>query len=124
MTFPAEENFKTCTEVHRIRSGWNPDIAQVTGDVARRDIEAPAKGNRKVHEIAADPLAIAINFQRTVLRIGEVIAKGDVVVHPTPDRLHPRPAWPCRTKKSPRFVAQFIDFTVTARKQETECFVG
>src|SRR5439155_5978296 len=121
--FPAEENFKPCAEVHRVRSRWNPDVAEVTAYIARRDIEAPAKGNRKMHEIAADPLAIAINFQRTFLRIGEAIAKGDVVVHPIADRLHPRPAWPCRTKKSPRFIAWFIDFTVTAPKQQTERFV-
>src|SRR5256885_6836047 len=73
--FPAEENFKPCAEVHRVRSRWNPNVAQVTGYIARRDIEAPAKGSRKMHEIAANPLAIAINFQRTFLRIGEVIAK-------------------------------------------------
>src|SRR5205823_2563955 len=121
--FPTEKNFEPCAEIHRIRSGRNPNVAQVTGDITRRDIEASAKGNGEMHEIAANTLAIAINFQRAFLRISEVIAEGDVIMHPITDRLHAGPAWPRRTKESPRFIVQFVDFTVTTRKQKTECFI-
>src|SRR5438552_4820947 len=102
--FPAEENFKPCAEIHRVRRGWNPNVAQITGDITRRDIEASTKGNGEMHEIAANTLAIAVNFQRAFLWIGEVIAKGDVIMHPITDRLHAGPAWPRRTKKFPRFI--------------------
>ena len=54
--------------------------------------------------ITANTFAIAINFQRALLWIGEVITKGDVIMHPIADCLHPGPARKRRTKKPPRFI--------------------
>src|SRR5205085_6989156 len=118
--FSAEENFEPRAKIHRVRRRWNPNIAQVTGDITRRDIEASTKGNCEMHEITANTLAIAVDFHRAFLWIGEVIAKSDVIMHPIADRLRAGPARLRRTKKFPRFVVEFVHFTVTTRKQKRE----
>src|SRR5206468_10843539 len=118
-----EENFEPCAEIHRVRRGWNSDVAQVTSDITRRDIEASTKGNGKMHEISANALAIAVNFQRTFLWIGEVIAKGDVIMHPITDRLHARAACRKYFQNYPGRSGWSVHFGVATRKQKTECFV-
>ena len=46
-------SLKPCAEVRR-RNDGNLNITQVTGNVARRNVQSPAKGYGQVLEVAAD----------------------------------------------------------------------
>ena len=43
-----------------------------------------------MHEIAADAFPFLVNVHRGLGGAGELIAEGDVAMHPVADRLHPR----------------------------------
>ena len=53
---------------------------------------AAAERDREMIEIAANTFAIAVNIKGRLRRIREMVTKGDVLVHPVADCLHPRPA--------------------------------
>src|SRR4030095_9913603 len=112
--FVTEKNFEPCAKIHRIRSKWNSDIAEVTGDIPCRNIEAATKGNREMHKIAAHAFAVAINLQCALLRVSEMITKGDVLMHPITNRLHTGPARSRRTEKPPGFIISFVHLAITA----------
>ncbi len=87
----AEIDFEPAAEIHR-QHDRHADVAHVAGDVARGDVHAAAEGDGEMTEIAADAARIVVNVERGFGGIGEVVAKGDVVVHPIADGLDARPA--------------------------------
>ena len=75
----------------RVRRG-ETDISDITGAIARRDIEAPTESDRKMRVVAANPAALFICFKRRSSGAGVLIAEGYVIVYEVADGLNPRPA--------------------------------
>src|SRR6185436_15708673 len=82
----AQVNFEPAAEIHR-QNDRHADISHVAGDVTCRDVQAPAKSEREMAEIAANSFAALVNIEGRFGGIGEVIAEGDVFVHPGADGL-------------------------------------
>jgi hypothetical protein len=55
---PAQPNLEPSTEIHRVGHGRHADVTKVACAVARRDVHAPAEGDRQVGEVAADAGAV------------------------------------------------------------------
>src|ERR1700752_714034 len=59
-----QKDFEPSAEVHRVRTGSNPNIAQITRDVTRGKIQATAQRDRQVSKVAAN----ADSFMKRVKR--------------------------------------------------------
>ena len=59
-----EIHFEPRAEIHWTRDGRDTDIAQITGRIARRDVQTPAESNRQMLKIPADAYAFIENFKR------------------------------------------------------------
>src|SRR5207237_8020494 len=70
--------------------------------------------------IAADTAGIVGNVEGGLRRIGEVVPKRDVIMHPGADGLDAWPTGRRRAKKLPGDVGEFVDFAITAGQKERE----
>ena len=78
-------------EVHRVGIRWDADITEIAGTIARRNVHAPAQGNREMGEVAADAASLMVRLKGSPGRSGVLVAEGDVLVHEITDRLHAPP---------------------------------
>src|ERR1700674_439837 len=113
----AKIDFEPAAEIHGEHER-HTDVAHVTGDVARGNVHATAKGEGKMAEIAADAAWIIVNIERRFGGVGEVVTKSDVVVHPIADGLDARPAGSGRAEKLPGNIGKLVDFAVAAREKK------
>ena len=75
----AEIDFDPRGKIHgRVRWG-KADVGNVTGAIARRDVEAPAESDRKMRVVAANPAALFVGFVRCPGGAGVLIAEGYVI---------------------------------------------
>ena len=87
-----EENFKPRAEIHRFWIYRHPDIAQIAGAIARRDIHTPTERNGEVSKVPANADALFMGFPRGPIILGVTVAKLDAIVGVLANGLSPRPA--------------------------------
>ena len=87
----AEIDLEPGAEIHRCRIRWHPDVAEITGTIARRNIHASAQCDRKVGEVAAYTAPVGMRLPRRFGRTSVLIAKFDMVVHIITDCLNEGP---------------------------------
>ena len=120
----AQERFEPGAEVHRIRRQWHADVAQITGTVTGRNVQAAAEGDRQVHVIAADAHPLAIDLQRGPIVPGSLIVETNVVMNEVANSLDARPARLRARKQTPRDVLQFaVHFAIAASQQKLQNFL-
>src|SRR4029453_10845214 len=88
----AEIDLEPGAEVHRLRLGRHPDVAEIAGAVARRDVHAAAERDGEIREIAGHAAALDRDLGRGLGGAGVLIAEAQVGMHEVADRLHARPA--------------------------------
>ena len=123
-------------EVHRLRSRGHADVAEITGAIASRYVEAAAERDGQMREVSADALALVQRLQRGAGRACVLIAERSVLVHnqssclllsPLPKsqmaRTRPTPVgpWPKRLHATS---ASRFRFAVAAAKQKTSTSGG
>jgi hypothetical protein len=118
----AEIDFDPRRKIHWRVGRGKGHIGNVTGAIARRDVEATAKSDGEVCVVAANPTALSVGFKCRSGRPGMLVTKGNVVVYKIADSLHPRPAEWRMAEKTPSLVGKAIGFTVTTAKQEQQDF--
>jgi hypothetical protein len=116
--------FEPGGKIHRRIGDRHTDIAEVTGAIARRDIQATAEGDREVGIIAAHAGAIAERLPRGPAGAGVFVAKSDVLVDVVAHRLDPAPSRRRLAEERPRDVGQPIGLAVAAGQQERQGIVG
>src|ERR1700684_4247453 len=88
----AEEDFKPRAEVHRAWGHDHSDVAQISGGITSRNVQGSAERNREMLKVAADSDTLGINSQRGANRIGKLVAKRDLAVHPIAYGFHSFPS--------------------------------
>src|ERR1700691_5357839 len=67
------------------------DVGDVTGTIACRDVQAAAKRDRKMSEVAAHPDALGVGFKCRSGGTGTLVIECYVIMDEVADSLHPRP---------------------------------
>src|SRR5579859_1585153 len=119
-----EKHLEPGAEIHRRRIKGDPDVTEIAGAVARRDVHATAQRDGKMGEVAAhsDPLAKCTR-SRAVIASGAVV-EPDLVVHEVADGLNPAPSGRGRCKRPPRKIRQGLRVAVPAAKKIDERVIG
>ena len=87
----AQINFNPSGKIHGRVGRGEADVGDVTGAIARRDVQATAEGDCKMRVVAANTAAFLVCFERRSGGAGVLIAENYVIVHEVADSLHPRP---------------------------------
>src|SRR5271168_3829326 len=87
----AQINFNPRGKIHGRVGRREADLSDVTGAIARRDVQATAEGDCKMRVVAANTAAFLVCFERRSGGAGVLIAEHYVIVHEVADSLHPRP---------------------------------
>src|SRR6201987_522198 len=86
-----QKNFEPGAEVHWVRTGSNPNIAQIARDVTRGKIQATAQRDRQVSKVAAN----ADSFMKRLKRCSGCsfpdVGQTDIPVDKVTDRLYALP---------------------------------
>jgi hypothetical protein len=114
----AQINFNPCGKIHGHVGRGKADVSDVTGAIARRDVQATAEGDCKMRVVAANAAAFLVCFERRSGGAGVLIAEDYVIVHEVADRLHPGPTKRSVSEEPPSLVGQTIGLTVTTAKQK------
>jgi hypothetical protein len=114
----AQVNFNPRGKIHRRVGRGETDVSDVTGAIARRDIQATAEGDCKMRVVAANTAAFLVCFERRSGGAGVLVAEDYVIVHEVADSLYPRPTKRGVSEEPPSFVGQTIGLTVTTTKQK------
>ena len=92
--------------------------------IARRDVEAAAKGDREVGEIPANTAPLGIGFCRRAGRAGVFVAKSEMIMHKVANGLNARPAERRILEKTPSFFRQDVGLAIAAAEQKLKSFRG
>src|SRR5580658_165512 len=117
-----EIDLEPCAEVHGKDHG-DADIAQITGRIARGNVECPAKGNGKMLKVATYAHAFSKDIEGSLCGPRMLIVKRHFVVDPVADSLHAAPAGWYVPKKLKRDGRETIHLAVAAIEQKAEHFV-
>ena len=63
----AQINFNPCGKIHGRVGREEPDVSDVTGAIARRDVQATAEGDCKMRVVAANTAAFLVCFERRLV---------------------------------------------------------
>ena len=116
----AEINLHPGGEIHWRIGRRKTDVRDVSGTVARRDVQAATEGNREMGKVAANAAALCKGLESSSGGAGMLVAERQVVVHEVADGLHPWPAGRCVSEEAPGIVGQAIGFAVAAAEQEQQ----
>jgi hypothetical protein len=116
----AQVGVEPAREVHRAVGGRHADVAQVTGAVARRDVQGAAERDRQVGVVPAHAGALVVGLPRRLGGPGVLVAEGDVLVDEVADGLDPPPAGRPVAEEGPRHLGEPIGLAVAAAQQEDE----
>jgi hypothetical protein len=94
------------------------DIGNVTGAIARRDVQAAAKSDGKMRIVAAHTTALGVCFTGRSGGAGMLVAERYVVLDEVADRLHPRPTGRRLAEQAPCLVGETIGLAVPAAEQK------
>ena len=86
-----EKDLDPGAEVHRI-DDRNANVAEMTVDIARGNVEAAAERERKMRKIATYADALVKRLKGRPRRSGLHVVKRDVIVDEVANRLHPTPS--------------------------------
>ena len=100
----AQINFNPSGKIHGRVGRGQTDVGDVTGAIARRNVQATAEGDRKMGVVAADTAALLVSFEGRPGGAGVLIAENYVIVHEVADSLHPRPTERGISKEPPGLV--------------------
>src|SRR3954470_2495845 len=121
---PPEKHLDPGREIHGCIGWRKPDVTDVPCAVAGRDIQAAAERKRQMGVVAADPALLGVGLSGRAGRARVLVAERDMVVNEVADRLHARPARPCRAEQPPGLVRQAIGFAVAAPEQKQQSLYG
>src|SRR5689334_21106871 len=88
----ADIGFEPGREIHRSVRDRHPDIAEIAGAIASRDVHAAAERDRQVSKVPADAGAIAVSFPRCPGGARVFVAEDNVLVNVIADGLDTGPA--------------------------------
>lgn len=118
-----EPDFDPGAEIHRVDDG-DADVAEMAVDIAGRDVEAAAEGQRQMGEVAADADTFLIGLKGGAGGAGLQIVKLDMVMDEIADGLHAAPAGDIIAEQVPGNLAQAVGFAVAAAVQKGQAGVG
>jgi len=110
------------SEVANVVRRGHSEIAQVAGAVSRRDIQAAAEGDSKMHVVAADPGSCVIGLHCAAGCTGVLVVEGNVIMNIIADRLHARVAGSCAAEELPGHLRQQVSFAIATAKQKDQGF--
>src|SRR5262245_10221126 len=114
---PAEVNLHPGAKVHRIRCRGNTDIAEISGDIASRNVHTAAKCDGKVGKVPAHTDALAKGLQRGAIGLRLGIVELDMPMNEVANRLDTLPTGSRRAKLLPGEARELaIRFTIAARQ--------
>src|SRR5579863_3436125 len=119
---PVEEHLYPCAEIHRVDDGHS-NVAEMSIDIARRNIEAPAQRQRKVGEVSTDSDALVKCLECSSGRSRLKVIELDVLMHKIASRLHASPAWSDIAEPIPSGLAQLVSLAISAAHKIKETFV-
>src|SRR5438132_1042530 len=111
-------------QIDRLGDGRHPDVAQVAGAVARRDVHASAEGNGQMCIVAADAGPVVKGLQRCPRHARVLIAEGDMSMDIVADSLNSAPSRWRLPEEIPRRLGKPIGLAVPASEQEEQRFLG
>jgi hypothetical protein len=88
---PVEEHFDPGAKIHGV-ADRHADVSEMSVDVARRDIETPAKRHGEMCEIATDADPLLVRFECGSGRSRLLIVELDVLLDEIANGLNPPPA--------------------------------
>ena len=100
----AEIDLDPRSKIHGCIRRRKADIRDVTGAVARRNVQATTESNCQMCEVAANSAALAICFERGSGGPRMLVAECDMVVHEVADGLNARPPERCMPEEAPCLV--------------------
>src|ERR1700747_591617 len=87
----AQVNFNPSGKIHGRVGRRETDVSDVTGAIARRDVQATAEGDCKMRVVAANAASFLVCLERRSSGAGVLIAKYYVIVHKVADSLNAPP---------------------------------
>ena len=87
----AQINFNPCGKIHGRVGRREADVSDVTGAIARRDVQATTESDGEMREVAANAASFLVCLERRSSGAGVLIAKYYVIVHKVADSLNPPP---------------------------------
>src|SRR5438552_18507016 len=117
MRLATEIDFDPRREIFRRVRRRKAVVGNVTGAIARRDVQAAAESNRQMCVVAANAVALHVRFERSSGGARVLVAEGQMVVYEIADGLHPRPAERRMSEQAPGLVGQAIGLAVAAAQQ-------
>src|SRR5579859_8132053 len=88
----AQIDLEPGTEIHRFGSGWNTDVAKITGTVSGWDIHAATKCDRQMGEVATNAPLFRVCLPSRSCRVCVSIPELNMVIHIIADCLNQRPS--------------------------------
>src|ERR1700722_167931 len=119
----SQVDLKPGAEVHG-RIGWrDPDIAQISGNVARGYVHGPAKGNGQVLKVPADADPLGKDIQRGLGGAGVLIAESDLGIDPAANRVDPAPTGGKVAEQLHGNIGEAVHLAIAAVEQINESLV-
>ena len=88
----AKVDLRVGMEIHVVLRIGKPDIGQMAGHIAGREIEGAVERDREMSEVAAHAVAALEDIPRGEIRAARHVAILDIIVHPLADGVHARQA--------------------------------
>jgi hypothetical protein len=102
--------------------GEKAEVRDVTGAVARRDVQAAKESNRQMREVRQTPRCSAYASNAVLVDRELFVAEGHMVVDEVTAGLHPRPAERRMSEEAPGMFREAIGLAVVAAEQELQDF--
>ena len=109
---PGLINFEPCGKVHRRRVQRNADISEIAGGVARGNIHATAKRDRKMRKVTTNTDLLRVSLRRGASGVRLLVIKPQPIVNVIDDFLDAQPL-PLDPK---RFQASWDSLSVSSRR--------
>ena len=115
--------FKPSCEIARRIGRWCADIAEISGAVARGNVQSSTKRHSQMGKVAAYAAPFLVGFSGRSRDARMLVAEGDASMNEIADGLHARPSRLRAAEERPSQIEQSIAIAVSTCNQETESVV-
>jgi poly(hydroxyalkanoate) depolymerase family esterase len=107
------------------RIGWgHPDVAEIAGAVARRNVHGPAQRDGEMGVVAAHAAALIERLPCGLGGARVLVPEGDMIVHEVANRLDPAPTHRGATEQSPRHLGKLLGVAISAAQKKNQRLFG
>ena len=116
----AEIDLHASREIHRCIDRRHPDVAEVGGAIARRNVHRPAQRNGQMRHVPAHAAFFVVRLEGGLGGTGIAVAEPRTCVDEVADGLHPAPARRQLSEPAPRIIEQQVALAIAARHEKLQ----